>query len=273
MKLMKKLLVLLFIWSISFSIFAQEYRLTILHTNDTHSQVESFQDKQWGNVGGALRRNELIQRERNLDSNLLLLDAGDYFQGTPYFNLFGGEVEIALMNMMGYDVVTLGNHEFDNGIKALWEKLKKANFQIVCANYRFRYKPMYSLIKPYVILERGGAKIGIFGLSPDLRGLSSPEITNQIIFLDPVETALKMVQILTEENCDLIICLSHLGYTSDKPTQEISDTQLAEQVSGIDLIIGGHTHTYLPEMQTINNVKIVQAKNKGTFVGKIIISN
>ncbi len=273
MRLIKKLFLLLFLWSIHFTMVAQRYEVTILHTNDTHSQVESFNDKKWGNVGGVLRRNELILREKEIDPNLLLLDAGDYFQGTPYFNLFGGEVEIELMNRLNYDVVTLGNHEFDNGVRALWEKLKKANFDIVCANYRFKFKPIRSLVKPYVILERNGAKIGVFGLSPDLQGLSSPEVINGIKFLDPVETAQKMVDILKENNCDLIICLSHLGYSTDKPTQEVSDMILAESVNGIDLIVGGHTHTYLPEMQIINDTRIVQAKNKGTFVGKIVISN
>lgn len=262
-----------FLFSLLISISGQEYQVTILHTNDTHSQIDPFQDKKLGNIGGVLRRNEIIEQERLKDSNLLLLDAGDFFQGTPYFNIFKGEAEITLMNMMGYNVATLGNHEFDNGIKAMWEQLRKANFQIVCANYKFKFKPLRFLIKPYIILERNGAKIGIFGLSPDLRGLASPEVANNIIFNDPIETAKIMVAKLQEANCDLIICLSHLGFQPEKPTQVICDALLAEQVGGIDLIIGGHTHTSLSEPQVINGVRIVQAKNKGAYLGKIVITN
>ena len=141
----------------------------------------------------------------------MLLDAGDFFQGTPYFNIFKGVPEIELMNRMGYDFATLGNHEFDNGFQALTERLQRANFQILCANYRFKYKPLVALVKPYAIVERNGAKIGIFGLSPDLHGLATSTITDGIAFLDPVKIAKEMVEILQKENCDIIICLSHLS--------------------------------------------------------------
>jgi 5'-nucleotidase len=271
---MKKVRFLFLILSIGlfFSLHAQKSQVTILHTNDTHSQIEPFNDKQLGNVGGVLRRNEIIQQERLKDSTLLLIDAGDFSQGTPYFNVFKGFPEIELMNRMGYDVATLGNHEFDNGFKELVERLKQANFQIVCANYKFKYKPLVALVKPYTIIERNGVKVGIFGLSPDLQGLASPTIIDGIFFQDPIKTAKEMVAILKEEECDLIICVSHLGFKTEYPTQEVCDYSLAEAVGEIDLIIGGHTHTTLTTPQIVNGVRIVQAKNKGTYIGKMVIS-
>lgn len=272
---MKKGLFLFLILSMGlfFSLYAQKYQLTILHTNDTHSQIEPFNDKQLGNVGGVLRRNEIIKQERFKDSTLLLIDAGDFSQGTPYFNVFKGFPEIELMNRMGYDIATLGNHEFDNGFEELTKRLKQANFQIVCANYKFKYKPLAALIKPYIIIERNGAKMGIFGLSPDLQGLASSAITEGILFQDPIKTAQEIVSILKTEQCDLIICVSHLGFKTEYPTQQVSDYLLAEEVGDIDFIIGGHTHTALTTPQIVNGVSIVQAKNKGTYIGKMVISN
>lgn len=252
--------------------YSQDGVIAILHTNDTHSQIEPFEYKQIGTVGGVLRRFELINQERALYPELLLLDAGDFSQGTPYFNFFKGYAEIELMNRMGYDAVTLGNHEFDNGVKALAKRLKKAKFAIVCANYTFHNRLLKREVKPYIILERAGFKIGIFGLTTDLTGLTSPETLELITYHNAIETAKKMVDILrNKKKCDLIICLSHLGFDSENPENPVCDTTLAKEVGGIDIIIGGHTHTFLSEPYIVNGVRILQVANKGKHIGVLIV--
>lgn len=243
--------------------------IVILHTNDTHSQIDPFQSKSSGEVGGVLRRYNFINDTRASYPYVLLLDAGDFSQGTPFYNFYKGETEISLMNMMGYDVVTLGNHEFDNGSKELAKQLKKADFKVVCANYTFKNKKLKRIVKPYTIISYDTIRIGIFGLTTNLKGLVAPQTEQEVVFQDPIETAKKMVQVLKEkEKCDIIICLSHLGLDQIRAT-DISDKMIAEQVAGINFIIGGHSHDYLETPVIINNIKIFQTGFKGAYIGKI----
>ena len=247
--------------------------IVILHTNDTHSRLENYDEPKLGDVGGVVRRNTFIQETRKLYPNTIVVDAGDFSQGTPYFNLFKGIPEIELMNAMGYDVVALGNHEFDNGSKALAKRLKLAEFKIVCANYKFKNKKLAKVVKPYTIIYIGGKKIGFFGLLCDMRRVQMPKNYQETTFLDPVITAQKMVDLLkNKEQCDLIICLSHLGINAEDE-DDVTDREIAEKVAGIDFIIGGHTHLLLEEPVTVNNTKILQAYKNGIYVGKIVVSD
>jgi 5'-nucleotidase len=230
--------------------------ITILHTNDTHSQIEPFDRNhhKFANKGGVARRASLIQKVRNENPNTLLLDAGDIFQGTPYFNYFGGEIEFKLMSLLKYDAATMGNHDFDNSIEGFHHQLPNANFDFVCANYDFKNTILNTLVKPYKIFFKDGIKIGVFGLGIELQNLVSPELFKETTYLDPIEITKDITRELKEnENCDLIICLSHLGYHY-KNTQKVSDLKLAAATKDIDLIIGGHTHTFLPKPTLVKNV-------------------
>ena len=230
--------------------------ITILHTNDTHSQIEPFDPNhhKFANKGGVARRASLIQKVRNENPNTLLLDAGDIFQGTPYFNYFGGEIEFKLMSLLKYDAATMGNHDFDNSIEGFHHQLPNANFDFVCANYDFKNTILNTLVKPYKIFFKDGIKIGVFGLGIELQNLVSPELFKETTYLDPIEITKDITRELKEnENCDLIICLSHLGYHY-KNTQKVSDLKLAAATMDIDLIIGGHTHTFLPKPTLVKNV-------------------
>ena len=230
--------------------------ITILHTNDTHSQIEPFDPNhhKFANKGGVARRASLIQKVRNENPNTLLLDAGDIFQGTPYFNYFGGEIEFKLMSLLKYDAATMGNHDFDNSIEGFHHQLPNANFDFVCANYDFKNTILNTLVKPYKIFFKDGVKIGVFGLGIELHNLVSPELFKETNYLDPIEITKDITRELKEnENCDLIICLSHLGYHY-KNTQKVSDLKLAAATKDIDLIIGGHTHTFLPKPTLVKNV-------------------
>ena len=255
-----------------FSSFAQPSPIVILHTNDTHSRLETYIESTLGDVGGVVRRNTFIQQTREQYPNVIVVDAGDFSQGTPYFNLFKGFPEIELMNKMGYDVVTLGNHEFDNGSKALAKRLKQANFKVVCANYQFKNKKLAKLVKPYTVLTVDGVKIGFFGLLCNLQKVLMPKYYQETTFLNPIAIAQKMVDILqNQEQCDLIICLSHLGIHSEYE-DDILDNELATKVNGIDFIIGGHTHLLLEEPVIVNNTKILQAHKNGIYVGKLVVN-
>ena len=213
--------------------------ITILHTNDTHSQIEPFDPNhhKFANKGGVARRASLIQKVRNENPNTLLLDAGDIFQGTPYFNYFGGEIEFKLMSLLKYDAATMGNHDFDNSIEGFHHQLPNANFDFVCANYDFKNTILNTLVKPYKIFFKDGIKICVFGLVIELQNLVSPELFKETTYLDPIEITKDITRELKEnENCDLIICLSHLGYHY-KNTQKVSDLKLATATKDIDLII------------------------------------
>ncbi|MFC6997679.1 bifunctional metallophosphatase/5'-nucleotidase [Rufibacter roseus] len=229
-------------------------KLTILHTNDQHSRIEPFPNdgRKYGGMGGMARRASLVKQIRAQEPNVLLLDAGDIWQGTPYFNFFGGEVEFKLMTQMGYDAATLGNHDFDNGLEGLQKQLPHAGFPFIIANYDFTGTILEGKFNPYKVFVKQGVRVGVFGLGIQLKGLVADNHIGNTKYLDPVATANKMVKTLREEEkVDLVICLSHLGYAYE--TDKISDRKLAQQVSGIDLIIGGHTHTFLDEPERITH--------------------
>lgn len=250
--------------------------ITILHTNDTHSQIEPFtvDHHKYSNKGGVARRASLIEKIRKQNPNTLLLDAGDIFQGTPYFNYFGGEIEFKLMSLLKYDAATLGNHDFDNSIEGFYKQLPNAKFDFVCANYDFKNTVLDTQVKPYKIFFKGGIKIGVFGLGIELQDLVSPSLYKETKYLNPVEITQDISRELKEnQNCDLVICLSHLGYRYRNP-QRISDVKLASATKNIDLIIGGHTHTFLPEPTLAKNldgkkVLINQVGAYGVNLGRV----
>lgn len=244
--------------------------LTILHTNDTHSQVEPKANGQ----GGYARRMGLIKQERQADENLLLVDAGDFCQGTPYFNFYHGRVEIDAMNRMGYDAATLGNHEFDNGLDTLAAVLETAQFPIVCANYDFAGTAMEGKTKPYVIVHKGGLKIGITGLGCDPKGLISDRNFLPAKYLDPYISAQRVADELRLKKCDIVVCLSHLG-TYGKAEGDVSDVQLVKSTRGIDVVIGGHTHKLYDQLRVANldgdSIPVCQMGKSGVYLGKIVL--
>ncbi|WP_017730445.1 metallophosphoesterase [Nafulsella turpanensis] len=249
-------------------------RLTILHTNDMHSRIEPFpQDgRRFAGMGGMARRASLIEQIRQEEEHVLLLDAGDIFQGTPYFNFYEGELEFKLMTEMGYDAATLGNHDFDNGLEGLKAQLPNAGFPFLVANYDFSNTILEGAFKPFRIFEKGPIKVGVFGLGIELEGLVSEKHFEGVRYLEPVAVAREMVQELKAQGCHLVVCLSHLGYEYEQ--DKISDLKLAALVEGIDLIIGGHTHTFLEEPTVVRNpagedVLVNQVGWAGINVGRI----
>lgn len=254
-----------------------EKRITILHTNDTHSHIDTFpsDDGKYPNLGGVAKRATLIEQIRKENPNTLLLDAGDIFQGTPYFNYYGGELEFKLMSKLKYDASTIGNHDFDNGIDGLYAQLPHAKFDFISANYDFSNTVMDTHVKPYKTFIKNGIKIGVFGLGIELDGLVGKKMYKETVYLDPIETSQEMTRILKEtEKCDLIICLSHLGYYYKTYTEKISDLNLAKATKDIDLIIGGHTHTFLPKPTVVKNLEgqntlVNQVGCYGLNLGKI----
>jgi len=251
--------------------------ITILHTNDVHSHIEPFaiNHPKYPNLGGVAKRATLIERVRLENSNTLLLDAGDIFQGTPYFNFFGGEVEFKLMSKLKYDAATIGNHDFDNGMDGLHKQLPHASFDFLIANYNFQNTILNGKTKPYRIFIKNGIRIGVFGIGIELNGLVDPLLYKETKYLNPIEIAQDMGRILkTEKKCDLVICLSHLGYHYKKDKTKISDLKLAQQTETIDLIIGGHTHTFLDKPTVVKNkigknMLINQVGKWGINVGRI----
>lgn len=232
-------------------------QITILHTNDVHSHIDPFpaNDPKNANMGGVSRRASLIENIRKDQPNVLLLDAGDVFQGTPYFNYYGGELEFKIMSMMNYDLATMGNHDFDNGIDGFYSQLPNAQFDFVVANYDFKNTVLDQIIKPYKIFNKNGIKIGVFGIGIELEGLVDKKSYKETVYQNPVEMAQEMTRILKkEQKCDLIICLSHLGYQYKNEENKISDLKLAAQTQDIDLIIGGHTHTFLNKPTIAKNL-------------------
>lgn len=242
----------------SFMIAPKKTQITILHTNDVHSHVEPFgpNDGRNANRGGVARRATLIENIRKENPNTLLLDAGDIFQGTPYFNYYGGEIEFKLMSKLKYDASTIGNHDFDNGVDGLYAQLPHANFDFLSANYDFTNTVLDTHVKPYKVFTKENIKIGIFGLGIKLYGLVDKNLYKETKYLDPVEIAQDMSRLLKEEeHCDLVICLSHLGYNYSNTPDKISDLLLASKTKNIDLIIGGHTHTFLPKPTVTKNIE------------------
>lgn len=251
-------------------------KITILHTNDVHSHIEPFgkNSGENANKGGVARRATMIDKLRRENANTLLLDAGDIFQGTPYFNYFGGELEFKLMSMLKYDAATIGNHDFDNGIEGLYNMLPHAKFDFLSANYDFKNTIMNTHVKPYKIFNKSGIKIGVFGLGVELKGLVDTKAFKETNYMDPIEISQDMSRILKiEKGCDLVICLSHLGYDY-KNSSKVSDLKLARSTKNIDLIIGGHTHTFLNKpTQEINvegkTVLVNQVGCFGLYLGRI----
>ena len=247
--------------------------ITILHTNDTHSQIEPLpaNDVNAGK-GGVARRATLVKRVRKENPNTLLVDAGDVLQGTPYFNFYKGEVEYKAMSAIGYDVGTLGNHEFDNGVEALAAALKFANFDIVSANYDVKGTVLEQRVKRYVVKTVGGIRIGLLGLGVSPVALITPDNFKGVTYIDPVVAAREVVKKLREEErCALVVCMSHLGYNADAKS---GDSFVASQVDGIDFIASGHTHTFMKEPVTQTQpcgakTTIFQVGKSGIYVGRV----
>lgn len=249
--------------------------VTILHTNDTHSRIDPFPagHKKYPDKGGVSRRKALVDAIRAEEENVLLLDAGDIFQGTPYFNLYGGELELKLMSSMQYDAATMGNHDFDAGLEQFSRVLPNADFPFLCANYDFSNTPIAGKTKPYHVFQKGGLKIGVFGVGIELNGLVPSALYGDTVYQNPIEKAQYYATLLKEDlKCNLVICLSHLGYFPR--LNDMCDKVLAEQTSGIDLIIGGHTHTFFTEPEMRENklgksVLINQVGFAGLVLGRI----
>ena len=254
-----------------------EYKLTILHTNDQHSRIEPFDasDGRNANKGGFARRATLIQQIRNQEKNVLLLDSGDIFQGTPYFNFYGGELEFKLMSMMGYDASTIGNHDFDNGLEGFLKVLPNAKFPFITSNYDFSNTILDGKTEKYKIFNKDGIKVGIFAVGIELDGLVGKKQYKETKYLDPIEIAQQYADFLRKDKkCDLVICLSHIGYDYRDEPNKISDKILAAKTDNIDLILGGHTHTFLPEPQSFinksgKNVLVNQVGFAGLLLGQI----
>lgn len=221
-------------------------KITILHTNDTHSNIDPFPDNhsKYPGMGGVAKRFEIIEKIRREEDNVILLDAGDIFQGTPYFNTFNGNIEMKLMSKMGYDASTMGNHDFDIGLEGFKAAKKHANFPFLCSNYDFSNTVLQNETKPYHVFNKGGIKVGVFGIGVELDGLVSKGNYGDTVYQNPIKVANRTADILKEEGCDLIICLSHLGFSYDS-REKVSDLVLASQTQNIHVIIGGHTHTFL----------------------------
>lgn len=251
-------------------------KITILHTNDTHSRIDPFpsSDPKFGGMGGVAKRMKLINKIRSEEKNVILLDSGDIFQGTPYFNYYGGELEIKLMSAMKYDAATMGNHDFDAGIDGFAKQLPHATFPFLCSNYDFNNTILAGKTQSYKIIQKENIRIGIFGLGIELQGLVDEKCYGKTIYKNPLDTANLMAKNLKEnEKCNIVICLSHLGYRYDG-SKKVSDAVLAEQSDNIDLILGRHTHTFLDEPVAFKNlsgrkVLVAQTGFGGIRLGRI----
>ena len=258
--------------------YAQKH-LEVLHTNDTHSCImplnPNLADTAVAGRGGFLRRVAMIKEERAKNPDLLLIDSGDFSQGSPFYTMFKGDVEIGLMNLMGYDAVTIGNHEFDFGLENMARIFKMAKFPVVCANYDFTGTCVEGLVKPYVIIKRNGLKIGLFGLSPQLEGLVDLSKCKGVTYLDPIEVGNRVAaELKHDKKCDVVICVSHLGWL--RP-DEMGDQKVLASSKDIDLVLGGHSHSYFKELRYVNNangkaVPVDQNGKNAMYVGKLTLS-
>lgn len=274
---MKKLLITILIGVLAVTAEAQRKQLLILHTNDTHSCIEPLNprlaDKNIAGKGGFVRRLNVLAEERRTHPDLLLFDSGDFSQGSPYYTLYRGDVEVELMNRMRYDAVTIGNHEFDFGIENMARLFKNATFPVVCSNYDFTDTPLKGLVKPWLIIRRNGLKVGVFGLSPDPKGLIDVDKSRGLKFLDPIETANRVATFLkVRKRCDIVVCLSHLGW--DSP--DINDTILIRQSRNIDLVLGGHSHTMMKTLGVVPNIDgkqvfVDQNGKQGLKIGRLLL--
>lgn len=258
--------------------YAQKH-LEVLHTNDTHSCImplnPNLADTAVAGRGGFLRRVAMIKEERAKNPDLLLIDSGDFSQGSPFYTMFKGDVEVGLMNLMGYDAVTIGNHEFDFGLENMARIFKMAKFPVVCANYDFTGTCVEGLVKPYVIIKRNGLKIGLFGLSPQLEGLVDLSKCKGVTYLDPIEVGNRVAaELKHDKKCDVVICVSHLGWL--RP-DEMGDQKLLASSKDIDLVLGGHSHSYFKDLRYVNNanskaVPVDQNGKNAMYVGKLTLS-
>lgn len=242
--------------------------LTILQTSDVHSRIEPITQEGDQNYdkGGFVRRATFLSLFRKDNPHVLLFDCGDISQGTPYYNIFKGEVEISLMNEMGYDAMAIGNHEFDFGLDNMARIFKLAKFPIVCANYDLDATVLKDIVKPYVILERYGLKIGVFGLGAQPEGLIQANKCEGVIYKDPIGVSNDIAGLLKEEGCDVVVCLSHLGIQMDE--------RLVANTRNIDVILGGHSHTLLKAPESYlnmdgKNVPIMHTGKNGIYVGRL----
>ena len=266
----------LLILCVSLAASAQRTKqLTILHTSDTHSRIEpidSHAADQYAGMGGVVRRATFLKDYRAKHPDVLLFDCGDISQGTPYYNLFQGEVEVKMMNLMGYDAMTIGNHEFDFGLENMARLFRMANFPVVCANYDVTGTVLEGLVKPYTTFSRNGLKIGVFGLAPKMEGLVQADKCEGVVYNDPIEVAQKTTDLLkNQEGCDVVICLSHLGYQLKGAP---CDEELAQKTNNIDAILGGHTHTFMKEPAIYlnkdgKNVPVMHTGKSGIYVGML----
>ena len=256
---------------------AQSKFLTVLHTNDTHSCIlplnPNLADTMVAGRGGFIRRMAMLKEEREKDPELLLFDSGDFSQGSSYYTLFKGDVEVGLMNRMHYDAGTIGNHEFDFGLANMARIIKQLNFPVVCANYDFSQTELADIVKPYVVLKRKGLKIGVFGLAPELDGLVDAKNYLSTKYINPVKVANEMGTLLKEKlKCDLVICISHLGWEE----KGMGDQMMIAGSRHIDLVLGGHSHTYFKRLQYVKNldgveIPVDQNGKNAIFVGKMQI--
>lgn len=267
---MKKLIYVIAAALMAVPVSAQN--LTILHFNDTHSNIDPIRSGELKGRGGVIEQAAYIDSVRKADGkkNVLLLSAGDFSQGTSYFPELGGDIEIDVMNATGYDAVAIGNHEFDNGVPELARRLKRLKAAVVCANYDFSGTALEGVVEPYVILKKAGKKIGIIGLLPDISVVVVADIVRGLEYKDPVEVVNRYAEYLKDKKkCDFVICLSHLGYREDR--------DLAKQLRNVDVIVGGHSHTFLDEMVSVDNIDgkplpIVQNWHWGLNVGKLNVT-
>ncbi len=271
---MKGRILLLSMLFVAVFAFGQNKKLVILHTNDTHSQIYPFNpnmsDTLRAGRGGFVRRVNLVKEERMKNPDLLLFDSGDFSQGSSYYTMFKGDVEIGLMNLMRYDAAVIGNHEFDFGMDNMIRLFKKAKFPFVCANYDFTGTELEKIVKPYIIIKRNGLKIGVFGLSPKMEGLIAEKNYGTLKYIDPVKAAQKAIDALKAKKCDLIICLSHLGWNIEGD----NEMKLIGATKGIDIVLGGHSHTFLKKMEYVKDLsgKMVGADQNGKsgiYIGRI----
>ena len=257
----------------------KQKQLVILHTNDTHSTIlpvnSQLPDTMKAGRGGFLRRIAMLKEERAKEPDLLLFDCGDFSQCSAYYTMFKGDVEVGLMNKMGYDAVTIGNHEFDFGMENMARLFRMANFPIVCTNYDFTGTPCEGLVKPWIVLKRKGVKIGVFALAPKMEGLVSTKNCLGVKFLDPVEVALETATMLKKQKkCDVVVCISHLGWQSNR---EPDDLTVIPRSRYIDVVLGGHTHTYMQQLEYVNDldgrpVPVDQNGKHAVFVGKLLLN-
>ena len=275
MRGMRKTVLQLLLLLFSPVLFAQD--LVILYTNDVHSNIEPAASGTFAGIGGYQRIANYVDHVRANHPNVILLDAGDYNQGTPYYTLFKGEMEVKVLNALKYDAATIGNHEFDDGQKALADRLEKADYVTLCSNYDFSKSPLNDIVKPYIVIERGGKRIGVIGATLNIDGVVAAAGRKDIVYKPPIAIVNKLAKTLKKrEKCDLVILLSHLGYGEGSVTRP-GDILVAKKSKDIDIIIGGHTHTYLATPTIVPNqagksVIVTQAGSAGVNVGRLDIS-